>query len=180
MTEGPKQNTASLSFNTCNPQWCLWRLIFFPLRRPELHTVVFWSPPAVTCHQSACWEQTWWSWWQFSGEKNQTTEIQLAVRFCFCFLLRPKDADRGQTSLDCPPVSLVSHTTKVLKRWWCNCLLPEAPRASTVCLPAFSGSWRHFHQPYSSKRAATQTALMHVLLCYMTYSVKFDCQHWFV
>lgn len=33
-----RQNTDSLSFNTCNPQWRLWRLIFFPLHRPKLHT----------------------------------------------------------------------------------------------------------------------------------------------
>lgn len=87
MTEGPKQNTASLSFNTCNPQWCLWRLIFFPLRRPELHTVnVQGTVLKSTCGNlspvllpGANMVKL-----EFSGEKNQTTEIQLAVRFCFC------------------------------------------------------------------------------------------------
>lgn len=130
MTEGPKQNTASLSFNTCNPQWCLWRLIFFPLRRPELHTVVFWSPPAVTCHQSSCWEQTWWSWWQFSGEKNQTTEIQLAVRFCFCFLLRPKDAET------CENTVLSAFLTQ-------NMQTSAQPKAFWLLQDNFQVTWKH-------------------------------------
>lgn len=112
-----------------------------------------WDDPLLVPPQRESGCVSWWYLLQNSEDRSRPAEPETGTRFWWPPALLPPLGGKLHLIIN----QFLSFLTRL--RCWDWCWLPETTGAPTNCLPASSGSWRHFCRRCCRKRPTSLHSL---------------------